>query len=236
MSTREIEIGKVAADLKKIGSITVTTDAALKKSEGTKVEADIDISVSRNMMKQVGRKPGESFITPNKQNLLDNSVYLPVAKKKDTNSKIMGMAEDKNSSFNNWGEMFHSKGIEKLESRKGDGTYNFDSTNSFTSEPHERYARIKDKYDESMVSNMAMNLFKSSEILLDGQSDGKLIYFSISLLDENLYELKKRETFKSGDYNVEKITALFEEDPYPSIFLFQVGKGKDSKIFGGFAS
>ena len=66
MSTREIEIGKVAADLKKIGSITVTTDAALKKSEGTKVEADIDISVSRNMMKQVGRKPGESFITPNK--------------------------------------------------------------------------------------------------------------------------------------------------------------------------
>jgi len=66
MSTREIEIGKVAADLKKIGSITVTTDAALKKSEGTKVESDIDISVSRNMMKQVGRKPGESFVTPNK--------------------------------------------------------------------------------------------------------------------------------------------------------------------------
>jgi len=100
--------------------------------------------------------------------MLDSSIYLPAAKKKDTNSKIMGMAEDKNSSFNNWGEMFHSKGIEKLESRKGDLNYNFDSTNSFISEPQERYSKIKDKYDESMVSNMAMNLFKSSEILLDG--------------------------------------------------------------------
>jgi hypothetical protein len=66
MTGRELEIGKVAADLKKIGSISVTTDAALKKSEGTKVDGDVDASMARNMMKQFGRKPGESFVTPGK--------------------------------------------------------------------------------------------------------------------------------------------------------------------------
>jgi hypothetical protein len=66
MAFRELEIGKVAADLKKIGSISVTTDAALKKSEGAKADQEVDTSIARNMMKQFGRKPGESFITPGK--------------------------------------------------------------------------------------------------------------------------------------------------------------------------
>ena len=236
MTGRELEIGKVAADLKKIGSISVTTDAALKKSEGTKVDGDVDASMARNMMKQFGRKPGESFVTPGKQGMLDNSIFQPPTKKRETNAKIMGLAEDKNSSFNNWSGMFHSKQDEKMEMRRGEANLNFDSTNSFATEPQERYAKIKDKYDENTVSNLALNLFKSSEILLDGQSDGKLIYFSIALLDEQLFELKKRETFKSTDYDAQTITKLFNEDPYPSIFLFQVGKGKDMKIFGGFAS
>jgi hypothetical protein len=66
MTSRELEIGKVAADLKKIGSISVTTDAALKKSEGTRHNNDVDMSMARNMMKQFGRKPGANFITPGK--------------------------------------------------------------------------------------------------------------------------------------------------------------------------
>ena len=83
-----------------------------------------------------------------------------------------------------------------MEIRRGESNLNFDSTNSFATEPQERYARLKDKYDESTVSNLAMDLFRSSEILGDSHAEGKLIYFSIALLDDNLYELKKRETFK----------------------------------------
>jgi hypothetical protein len=55
-----------------------------------------------------------------------------------------------------------------MEMRRGEANLNFDSTNSFATEPQERYAKIKDKYDENTVSNLALNLFKSSEILLDG--------------------------------------------------------------------
>jgi hypothetical protein len=66
MTSRELEIGKVTADLKKIGSISVTTDAALKKSEGTRIDNDVDMSIARNMMKQFGRKPGANFTTPGK--------------------------------------------------------------------------------------------------------------------------------------------------------------------------
>jgi hypothetical protein len=47
----------------------------------------------------------------------------------------MGLAENKNSSFNNWSGMFHSKQQEKMEIRRGESNLNFDSTNSFATEP-----------------------------------------------------------------------------------------------------
>ena len=75
MTSRDLEIGNVDADLRMVGELTVTTHAAHKKAEGIREESEYDTGLARNMMKQFGRKPGNKFISPEKQGMLDSSIY-----------------------------------------------------------------------------------------------------------------------------------------------------------------
>lgn len=236
---REFELGEVSADLRLIGSITVTTDAALKRTEGIKKDGpkDVDDLITKTMMNQFSQRNNGNFLTPAKMGDMDTSIYNPIRKKEEVNAKIMGLGEGPASSMMKWEAMLKNTDIGKDAVIRGDSNLNIDVSGSFASESHERYDRLKQKYDESYLAQYTGKLFKNSEILSDQQHEGKLLYYSIPLLDQQLYELKLRKSFKETAIKASEIVKLFAEDPYPSLFLFQVEIDKNiTKKFGGFAS
>lgn len=240
VGNRDFEMGDVVSDLRLIGSITVTTDAALKKAEGIKKEdvKDIDDLMTKTMMNQFAKRNNGNYLTPAKMEDPQNSIYQNIKKKDEVNAKIMGLGEGPASSMKKWEAMLKTTNQGKDQFRgAGESNLNIDVTGSFASESHERYDRLKQKYDESYLAQYTSKLFKNSEILSDQQHEGKLLYYSIPLLDQQLYELKLRKNYKEASVKAAEIIKLFNEDPYPSLFLFQVEVEKDIiKKFGGFAS
>ena len=230
-------VDDVKPDLRLIGSVYITTEAALKKADGTKKEApkDPDTYFSKNLI-------GQNVMTPSKKNSIGTSIYKAVKKKPEFNAKLMGLGTETKEGIYKYQRMYLNIGnTNSNNKRHGDNPMNMDSTGGFASEAHNRMDLLKNKYDESTLNQYISKLFKSSEIIHDHEEDrnkGSLLYHSIPLLDNNLYDMKLLKTFKKGQAKLAKasdIKDLFEEEQNPSIFLFQ--NEVDGKVykFGGFA-
>lgn len=235
---RDFEMADVDADLRLVGSITVTTDAAMKRTEGVKKDdtKDMDDLLSRTTFKHLARRNNGHYLTPAKMGDIQNSIYQPISKNQEINAKIMGLGDGPNHSMKKWEALVKNNDKDR-ETNRGSSNLNIDLTGSFTNESHDRYERLKQKFDESLLAQTTSKLFKNSEILSDVKPEGRALYYSIPLLDDQLYEVILRKSYKEVAVNASDIINIFRDDPCPSLFIFQLDVGKEKpNIFGGFAS
>lgn len=170
-------------------------------------------------------------------------------RKKILGSRILSLNNEKSNIAKNWGFIFdqdkNQLAQDTVEARK---TYtNKDSGSSFVAPAHDRFTRLKDKYG-SEINKIVDKLIGNSNIIKQqDKSSAEIFFFSISLLETQLYEPVYVDSFKKEGSTVEdNHSKIFQilDDPqisnYPCIFLFLVKEKIDGieteRVFGAFAS